>query len=74
MAISATNRIASRAYWLTGRPAIPPLAPGTMEPGEMAQAQGLYAGISFSTGALATGVSYGGPRGHLMVDSRRRRW
>ena len=53
MAISTEEKLASSAYWITGWCHVGPFLPGTMETGEMAHVQGLYAGITFGTGAPA---------------------
>ena len=52
MAITTQEKLASSMYGLTGYVHVGPYLPGTMEPGEMAHVQGLYAGIAFSTGVL----------------------
>jgi len=51
MAISVQERLASQMYWLTGHLHVGPYLPGVMEQGEMAHTQGLYANITYATGA-----------------------
>lgn len=48
------EKLASQAYWLTGWGLIMPIDPGAaVETSEMAHVQGLYAGLTYATGAPA---------------------
>lgn len=64
---SAAEVLASQMGWVGLTNSLPHL-PGTMEPGEMAHVQGIYAGVTFSTGVVLPDV--GTYRPHLRIRRR----
>ena len=66
---SAAEKIASQMGWV-GLTNSRPYLPGTMEIGEMAHVQGLYAGISFATGVVVVAADVSNYRPHLRVRRR----
>ena len=68
---STQEKLASQMYWLTGYGTVLPYVPvGTLEVGELAHVQGLYAGMSFSTGVVVVAADVSNYRPHLRVRRR----